>query len=94
MALRSFLQVCVAALPALASPTPASSSATNTNPTTTLLATATGRNTGLNTAATKSGKLWFGTAADIPGTNEINDPYYMKQFNNTCDFGEGMEWLC
>ncbi|CAK4034090.1 glycoside hydrolase family 10 [Lecanosticta acicola] len=81
-------QLCIAAVPVLAVSTSASSLATNTNPTTTLFATATGRASGLNAAAKKSGKLWFGTAADIPGTNEINDPYYMKEFNNSRVFGE------
>jgi endo-1,4-beta-xylanase len=59
---------------------------TKTNPTTTLLATATGK-FGLNDAAKQAGKLWFGTAADIPG-DEQSDKYYMKEFNNTHDFGE------
>lgn len=63
---------------------PASS---NTNPTTTLVATATATNYGLNDAAKAAGKLWFGTAADIPGTGEAEDPYYMAEFNNTHDFG-------
>lgn len=60
---------------------------TKTKPTTTLLATATGK-FGLNDAAKQAGKLWFGTAADIPGTDESSDKYYMKEFNNTNDFGE------
>jgi endo-1,4-beta-xylanase len=59
---------------------------TKTNPTTTIVATATGK-FGLNDAAKQAGKLWFGTAADIPG-DEQNDQYYMKEFNNTHDFGE------
>lgn len=65
------------------------SSLTSENPTgTTLVATATATNYGLNDAAKGIGKLWFGTAADIPQTGEIDDPYYMAQFNNTHDFGE------
>lgn len=44
-------------------------------------------NYGLNDAAKAAGKLWFGTAADIPGTGEADDPYYMAEFNNTHDFG-------
>jgi hypothetical protein len=89
------LDVVVAALlasAALASPvlneraTTTSTSATNTNPTTTLVATATGKS-GLNDAAKAAGKLWFGTAADIPGP-ETSDKYYMKEFNNAHDFGE------
>lgn len=69
--------------------TATASSLTNENPTgTTLTATATATNYGLNDAAKAIGKLWFGTAADIPQTGEIDDPYYMAQFNNTNDFGE------
>lgn len=63
------------------------SSSVNTNPTTTLIATATATNYGLNDAAKEAGKLYFGTAADIPGTGEAEDPYYMAEFNNTHDFG-------
>ena len=59
---------------------------TQTNPTTTIVATATSK-FGLNDAAKQAGKLWFGTAADIPG-DETSDKYYMKEFNNTHDFGE------
>lgn len=65
--------------------TTTSTTPTNTNPTTTLLATATGK-FGLNDAAKQIGKLWFGTAADIPGP-ETSDKYYMKEFNNTNDWG-------
>lgn len=65
-----------------------SSASSNTVPTTTLLATATATGYGLNDAAKKAGKLWFGTAADIPGTQEPEDFYYMQEFNNTHDFGE------
>lgn len=78
---------------ALASPvlheratTTTTSATTNTVPTTTLVATATGT-FGLNDAAKATGKLWFGTAADIPGP-EQQDKYYMKEFNNANDFGE------
>lgn len=66
--------------------TTTTSSATNTNPTTTLLATPQPSNWGLNNAARADGKLWFGTAADIPGL-EQDDRYYMKEYNNTHDFG-------
>jgi endo-1,4-beta-xylanase len=59
---------------------------TQTNPSTTIVATATGK-FGLNDAAKQAGKIWFGTAADIPG-DETSDKYYMKEFNNTHDFGE------
>lgn len=69
--------------------TATTSSLVDENPTgTTLVATATATNYGLNDAAKAAGKLWFGTAADIPQTGEIDDPYYMAQFNNTNDFGE------
>lgn len=70
------------------SSTSTTSSISNTNPTTTLIATATATNYGLNDAAKAAGKLWFGTAADIPGTGELGDSYYMAEFNNTHDFGE------
>lgn len=70
----------------------ASASLTNELPTgTTLVATATATaylQYGLNDAAKEAGKLWFGTAADIPQTGELTDPYYLAQFNNTHDFGE------
>jgi len=69
------------------SATTTSSSASNTVPSTTLLATATATGYGLNDAAKAAGKLWFGTAADIPGTQELQDYYYMSEFNNTHDFG-------
>lgn len=62
--------------------------AANTNPTTTLLATATAKSYGLNDAAKAAGKLFFGTAADIPGTGEATDKFYLKEFNNKHDFGE------
>lgn len=64
------------------------STPTNTNPTTTLKATSTAKSPGLNDAARALGKLFFGTAADIPGTNETTDKYYLKEFNNRHDFGE------
>lgn len=52
-----------------------------------IVATAMAADYGLNDAAKDAGKLWFGTAADIPGTSETDDPYYMAQFNNSADFG-------
>lgn len=67
--------------------TSSSVGSSNTNPTTTIVATATATDYGLNDAAKGAGKLWFGTAADIPGTGEAEDPYYMAEFNNTHDFG-------
>ncbi|KAJ4396708.1 hypothetical protein N0V93_000929 [Gnomoniopsis smithogilvyi] len=71
------------------SATTTASTLTSENPTgTTLIATATATSSGLNDAAKAIGKLWFGTAADIPQTGEITDPYYLAQFNNTHDFGE------
>ena len=45
---------------------------------------------GLNLAAKAAGKLWFGTAADIPGA-EQQDQYYMEELLNYKDFGEGNE---
>jgi len=52
----------------------------------------------LNDLAVAAGKLWFGTAADIPGTGEASDPDYQKVLNNTKIFGEitpanGMKWM-
>ncbi|KAI7189094.1 glycoside hydrolase family 10 protein [Hortaea werneckii] len=64
------------------------SSSSRTRPSTTLTATATATGSGLNDAAQDAGKLYFGTAADIPGTGEAQDPYYMREFNNTHDFGQ------
>jgi len=55
--------------------------------TTTETATATGTK-GLNDYAKATGKTYFGTAADIPGTGEQQDMYYMKELNNTHDFGQ------
>lgn len=69
--------------------TTTSTAADSTSPSTTLTATATARNVGLNKAAKAKRKLWFGTAADIPGTGELQDKYYMQEFNNALDFGEG-----
>lgn len=54
-------------------------------PSTTLTATATGK--GLNDYAKAVGKLYMGTAADIPGTPETTDPYYLAEFNNAADWG-------
>lgn len=77
------------------SATATTSSLVDENPTgTTLVATASATNYGLNDAAKAAGKLWFGTAADIPQTGEIDDPYYMAQFNNTNDFGEATPGKC
>lgn len=41
----------------------------------------------LNSLAQKAGKLWFGTAADIPGP-EQSDVNYMTILNDTKIFGE------
>ncbi|PSK36714.1 hypothetical protein B9Z65_1897 [Elsinoe australis] len=46
------------------------------------------RTQGLQQLSKKAGKLYFGTAADIPGTGELQDKYYMQQYNNTKDFGQ------
>lgn len=43
---------------------------------------------GLNDYAKQAGKKYFGTAADLPESGEMTDKYYMKQFNNTHDFGQ------
>ena len=56
-------------------------------PTSTAIATATGTK-GLNDYAKAAGKVYFGTAADIPGTAELSDVAYMTQLNNTHDFGQ------
>jgi endo-1,4-beta-xylanase len=40
---------------------------------------------GLDTAAVAIGKLYFGTATDNP---ELTDAAYVKQLNNTDDFGQ------
>ncbi|KAF2160748.1 glycoside hydrolase family 10 protein [Zasmidium cellare ATCC 36951] len=63
--------------------------ADGTSPSTTLTATATARNSGLNKAARAKGKLWFGTAADFPGTSgELQDGSYMREFGDGGDWGE------
>lgn len=41
----------------------------------------------LNSLAQKEGKLWFGTASDIPGP-EQSDVEYMTILNDTNIFGE------
>lgn len=42
----------------------------------------------MNDLAKEAGKLWFGTAADIPGTAETTDPDYLAVFTNPHNFGE------
>ncbi|KAN0120215.1 glycoside hydrolase family 10 protein [Hyaloscypha variabilis] len=42
----------------------------------------------LNSLAQGAGKLWFGTAADIPGTAEQTDPDYLRILENPGNFGE------
>jgi len=46
----------------------------------------------LNILARQAGKLWFGTAADIPGP-EQNDTQYMTLLNDTLLFGEVRRYL-
>ncbi|OQO15243.1 hypothetical protein B0A48_00626 [Cryoendolithus antarcticus] len=72
------------------SATATTSSTTNTNPTITKTATdvPTATASGLNVAAKNAGKRWLGTAADIPGTGEGADPYYLAEFSNANEFGE------
>ena len=62
------------------------SSALNTNPypTSTLLGSDT---QGLNDLAKATGKLYLGTAADIPGP-ELSDVGYMTVLNNSHEFGQ------
>ncbi|TKA23374.1 hypothetical protein B0A54_17898 [Friedmanniomyces endolithicus] len=43
--------------------------------------------TGMADAAEAIGR-YFGTAADIPGTGEASDPYYMAVFNNSHNFDQ------
>lgn len=43
-------------------------------------------NYNLNALAQAQGKQWFGTAADIPGTDETTDAAYLKILKN--QFGE------
>ena len=68
--------------------TSVSTSSINTEeyPTSTEAATATGTK-GLNDYAQETGKVYFGTAADIPGPEQQDDAY-MEQLNNTHDFGQ------
>lgn len=42
----------------------------------------------LNDLAKEAGKLWFGTAADIPGTAETTDPDYLAILTDPRNFGE------
>lgn len=42
----------------------------------------------LNDLAKAAGKLWFGTAADIPGTDETTDEAYLAILTNPHNFGE------
>ncbi|KAH8765166.1 penicillium Canescens endo-1,4-beta-xylanase Xyle [Hyaloscypha finlandica] len=42
----------------------------------------------LNDLAQDNGKLWFGTAADIPGTAEQTDKDYLRILTNPKNFGE------
>lgn len=70
-----------------ANSTASTSTVTNTSGSTTITATATGTK-GLNDYAKADGKLYFGTAADIPGTNETTDKYYLAELDNTHDFGQ------
>lgn len=42
----------------------------------------------LNDLAQSQGKLWFGTAADIPGTGEDTNQEYQTILNDTDIFGQ------
>jgi endo-1,4-beta-xylanase len=42
----------------------------------------------LNSLAQDNGKLWLGTAADIPGTAEQTDKEYLRILENPKNFGE------
>jgi endo-1,4-beta-xylanase len=42
----------------------------------------------LNDLAQANGKLWFGTAADIPGTAEQTDKEYLRILTSSRNFGE------
>jgi endo-1,4-beta-xylanase len=42
----------------------------------------------LNDLAQDHGKLWFGTAADLPGTAEQTDNEYLRILTNPKNFGE------
>ena len=89
--LRSLLALGALAVPAALALPQGSTSTTapsNTDPSTTIVATSTAKSAGLNKAAKKAGKMFFGTAADIPGTAEDEDVYYLRAFNNAKDFGE------
>ena len=67
--------------------TTTSTTLTGEYPTATATAT-TPAKTGLNELAKQAGKVYFGTAVDIPGTAEENDKYYLQQLDNTRDFGQ------
>ncbi|KAK5164514.1 uncharacterized protein LTR77_009720 [Saxophila tyrrhenica] len=87
MSMRSLATVAALAGAAFAAPAPAKTTDVSAT-TTTLLATATNKAFGLNDAAKQAGKLWFGTAVDIPGTGEAQDKFYFREFKSPHDFGE------
>jgi hypothetical protein len=88
MSFHRLVAIAALAATALGAPNPAKTTNGVSATTTTLLATSTNKAFGLNDAAKQAGKLWFGTAADIPGTGEAQDKYYMRAFQNPHDFGE------
>ncbi|MCJ1408805.1 hypothetical protein MMC19_002881 [Ptychographa xylographoides] len=67
--------------------TTTTTSAVNTNPTSTLLASDTQAGHGLNAYAKATGKVYLGTAADVPGP-EQQDAGYMAVLNNVAEFGQ------
>ncbi|GAM89544.1 hypothetical protein ANO11243_075830 [Dothideomycetidae sp. 11243] len=53
---------------------------------------------GIDDYAKRAGKMYFGTAANLPTGGAINDKYYMAHFNNTQNFGQTtatnvMKWI-
>ncbi|KEQ86547.1 glycoside hydrolase [Aureobasidium pullulans EXF-150] len=96
MSIRSLLSFGLLAAP-LVSALPAADYKSTSCSTSTSHTTATGKK-GLNTYAKKAGKLYFGTAADVPGTNETTDKYYRAELANNADWGSvtpanAMKWV-
>lgn len=81
MSIRFLATIAALTVTTLAAPAPAKTTGPSAT-TTTLIATATNKAFGLDDAAKAAGKLWFGTAVDIPGTGEAQDKS-LKHYQDT-----------
>ncbi|KAE8447270.1 hypothetical protein EG329_010964 [Mollisiaceae sp. DMI_Dod_QoI] len=89
--MHSFPLAATAVALALLQPASSSPCAPETSSTTSTTSSATASSTALpylNELAQQQGKLWFGTAADIPDTAEASDPAYLQILENGKIFGE------